>query len=290
MKKIVMIAVLILITGCADHGASTARQQVTTKQTNHASHIHQAAPTRKIVTSASSTSTDRAGKSHLTVKQVNQNDLTSDLLNLIQQPGAVPGTSPQQPAGTPSGTRTGAPTTPGGAPTGTPTGTPAGTPTGTPANQAPAGTPKNQAPSAGTGNQAPSGTNNQQTSASGDASAYAQQVLDLVNQERSKAGLGALSMDSKLSNMAMAKAKDMYDNKYFDHNSPTHGSPFDMMKEYGITYNSAGENIANGQTSPQQVMQDWMNSPGHKANILNKSYTHIGIAFYNNEWVQEFTG
>ncbi|MBB3126034.1 putative YkwD family protein [Paenibacillus rhizosphaerae] len=288
MKKIVMIAVLVLITGCADHGASTARQQVNTKQTNRASHIHQAAPTR-IVTSASSTSTDRGGKSHLTVKQVNQNDLTSDLLNLIQQPGAAPGTSPQQPAGTPSGTRTGAPTTPAGTPAGTPTGNPTGTPAGTPTGT-PAGTPANQVPAGTPKNQAPSGTNNQQTPASGDASAYAQQVLDLVNQERSKAGLDALSMDSKLSNMAMAKAKDMYDNKYFDHNSPTHGSPFDMMKEFGITYNSAGENIANGQTSPQQVMQDWMNSPGHKANILNKSYTHIGIAFYNNEWVQEFTG
>ncbi|KZS48487.1 SCP-like extracellular [Paenibacillus glucanolyticus] len=123
-----------------------------------------------------------------------------------------------------------------------------------------------------------------------DSSQFAQQVLDLVNKERSKAGLGSLTMDEELSKMAMAKAEDMYDNNYFDHNSPTHGSPMDMMKEYGITYNSAGENIAKGQTSPSQVMKDWMNSPGHKANILNKSYTKIGIAFYNNEWVQEFTG
>ncbi len=99
-----------------------------------------------------------------------------------------------------------------------------------------------------------------------------------------------MSMDDELSKMAMAKAQDMYNNNYFDHNSPTHGSPFDMMKEYGITYQSAGENIAKGQTTPTQVMNDWMNSPGHKANILNKSFTKIGIAFYNNEWVQEFTG
>jgi len=261
MKKIVMIAVLIWITGCTNHGASTERQQVTTKQTDRAGQSHQAAPTR-IITSASSTSTDRGGKSHLTVKQVKPNDLTSDLLDLIQQPGEAPGTSPQQPAGTP-------------------TGTPTGTPVGMPNNQFPAGAPPNQTPS---------GANNQKAPAKGDASAYAQQVLDLVNQERSRAGMGALSMDSKLSNMAMAKAKDMYDNNYFDHNSPIHGSPFDMMKEYGITYNTAGENIANGQTTPQQVMQDWMNSPGHKANILNKSFTYIGIAFYNNEWVQEFTG
>ncbi|GBK61711.1 hypothetical protein PbDSM24746_17150 [Paenibacillus macerans] len=112
----------------------------------------------------------------------------------------------------------------------------------------------------------------------------------MVNKERSKAGLAALTMSPELSNMAMVKAQDMYNNNYFDHNSPTHGSPFDMMKEFGITYNSAGENIAKGQSSPTQVMNDWMNSPGHKANILNSSYTKIGVAYYNSEWVQEFTG
>ncbi|MNE87901.1 Cysteine-rich secretory protein family protein [compost metagenome] len=97
-------------------------------------------------------------------------------------------------------------------------------------------------------------------------------------------------MNSELSNMAMVKAKDMYDNNYFDHNSPTYGSPFDMMREFGITYRSAGENIAKGQSSPQQVMNDWMNSPGHKANILKNSFTQIGIAYYNGAWVQEFIG
>ncbi|TVY02380.1 hypothetical protein FPZ45_06960 [Cohnella terricola] len=155
-----------------------------------------------------------------------------------------------------------------------------------PANPAGQTTPKPSIPN--DIGQPPAGTAGQ--TPTGDSSQFASQVLDLVNQERSKAGLSALSMDDKLSKMAMAKAQDMFNNKYFDHNSPTHGSPFDMMKEYGITYNSAGENIANGQPSPTQVMHDWMNSPGHKANIMNNSYTHIGIAYYNGEWVQEFTG
>jgi uncharacterized protein YkwD len=63
-----------------------------------------------------------------------------------------------------------------------------------------------------------------------------------------------------LSKVALGKAQDMYKNKYFDHNSPTFGSPFDMMKKFGVSFKAAGENIANGQTSPQQVMNDWMNS------------------------------
>lgn len=137
--------------------------------------------------------------------------------------------------------------------------------------------------------QATDGASNWQQPAA-DSSQYAQQVLDLVNQERTNAGLQSLSMSSGLSNVAMAKAQDMYDNNYFDHQSPTYGSPFDMMKSFGITYNSAGENIAKGQTSPAEVMNQWMNSPGHRANILNTGYTQIGIAYYNSAWVQEFTG
>ncbi|WP_164779759.1 CAP domain-containing protein [Paenibacillus kobensis] len=124
----------------------------------------------------------------------------------------------------------------------------------------------------------------------GTASTQAKQVLDLVNAQRKNNGLGALTLDSALSNMALVKAKDMINNNYFDHNSPTYGSPFDMMKQFGISYRSAGENIAKGQTTAQQVMNDWMNSAGHRANILNSSYTKLGVGFYNNAWVQEFTG
>lgn len=112
----------------------------------------------------------------------------------------------------------------------------------------------------------------------------------MVNAQRTKAGLGSLSNDDKLANMAMVKAQDMIQNNYFDHNSPTYGSPFDMMRQFQITYRSAGENIAKGQSSPEQVMNDWMNSPGHRANILNSSFTKLGVAYYNGAWVQEFIG
>lgn len=120
------------------------------------------------------------------------------------------------------------------------------------------------------------------------ANAYADAVVSLVNQERAKAGLQPLQIDAKLSGMAMDKAKDMNNNQYFSHTSPTYGSPFDMMKQYGIQFSYAGENIAMGQQSPDQVMQDWMNSQGHRENILKSEYTTIGVAYYNGYWVQEF--
>ena len=82
-----------------------------------------------------------------------------------------------------------------------------------------------------------------------------------MNQERTKQGLGALPSDSLLTKVALDKAKDMYNNNYFDHNSPTYGSPFNMMKSYGVKYSYAGENIAKGQRTPQEVMNAWMNSP-----------------------------
>lgn len=119
-------------------------------------------------------------------------------------------------------------------------------------------------------------------------STYASQVVNLVNQERSKAGLRPLSSNSALTAMALDKAKDMYNNGYFDHTSPTYGSPFDMMSKYGIRYSYAGENIAKGQQTPEAVMKAWMNSTGHRQNILSPNFTQIGVAFYNGEWVQEF--
>jgi uncharacterized YkwD family protein/spore coat assembly protein SafA len=117
---------------------------------------------------------------------------------------------------------------------------------------------------------------------------FASQVVNLVNQERSKAGLGPLTSNSALTAMALDKAKDMYNNGYFDHTSPTYGSPFDMMSTYGIRYSYAGENIAKGQQTPEAVMKAWMNSTGHRQNILSPNFTQIGVAFYNGEWVQEF--
>ncbi len=83
---------------------------------------------------------------------------------------------------------------------------------------------------------------------------------------------------------------DMFRSGYFDHTSPKYGSPFDMMDAYHITYLYAGENIAKGQRSAEEVVKDWMNSPGHRANILNPKYTLIGVGYYNGFWVQEFIG
>ncbi|MCJ8014289.1 CAP domain-containing protein [Paenibacillus sp. KQZ6P-2] len=134
----------------------------------------------------------------------------------------------------------------------------------------------------------PSNPDQKPSKPSDDKSSYASEVIKLVNQERAKAGLKPLTENTKLSGMAMDKAKDMYTNNYFDHNSPTYGSPFDMMKKYGISYSYAGENIAKGQKTPTEVMNAWMNSQGHRANILNSNYTQIGVAYYNGIWVQEF--
>lgn len=121
----------------------------------------------------------------------------------------------------------------------------------------------------------------------------ADQVLELVNQERSKQGLKALTLSGDLTNVATIKAQDMADNGYFDHTSPNYGSPFEMMQHFGIQYRSAGENIAAGQKTAQEVMNSWMNSSGHRANILNSDYEQIGIGYvtggkYGTYWVQMF--
>lgn len=123
-------------------------------------------------------------------------------------------------------------------------------------------------------------------------SQFEQQVVTLTNQERAKHGLPELKVDLQLSKVARAKSKDMSDNNYFSHTSPTYGSPFDMMKQYGVTYRSAGENIAKGQRSPAEVVNAWMNSEGHRANILNESFTHIGVGYVENGnyWTQQFIG
>jgi len=121
-----------------------------------------------------------------------------------------------------------------------------------------------------------------------DQSKFASEVVELVNKERANAGLKPLTVHAKLTTVAVDKAKDMSDNNYFSHTSPTHGSPFDMMKAYGISFGYAGENIAKGQRTPQEVMNSWMNSQGHRENILSPNFTMIGVGYYNGYWVQEF--
>lgn len=123
-------------------------------------------------------------------------------------------------------------------------------------------------------------------------SAYEKEVVRLVNEIRVKNGLKELTYDWELARVARYKSQDMKDNRYFSHTSPVYGSPFQMMKSFGITYRSAGENIAKGQVSPEAVVNAWMNSSGHRANILNSSYTHIGVGYVasGNYWTQMFIG
>lgn len=120
--------------------------------------------------------------------------------------------------------------------------------------------------------------------------AVEEQVVSLVNKERAKEGLAPLAIDWELARVAKYKSQDMHDKNYFSHTSPTYGSPFDMMKSFGIRYNAAGENIAKGQTSAAQVMDAWMNSAGHRANIMDAKFTHIGVGYVEDGqyWTQLF--
>ena len=116
------------------------------------------------------------------------------------------------------------------------------------------------------------------------------QVVALVNQIRAQNGLSTLKENWQLSRVARYKSQDMADRNYFSHTSPTYGSPFQMMQQFGISYRSAGENIAKGYSTAQAVVNAWMNSPGHRANILNSSYTQIGVGYVadGNHWTQMF--
>ncbi len=123
-------------------------------------------------------------------------------------------------------------------------------------------------------------------------SSFEREVARLVNEIRRENGLSELVFDEELSRIARLKSQDMHDLGYFDHTSPTYGSPFDMMKSFGITYRAAGENIAYGYRTPEAVVDGWMNSPGHRANILDRRYRRIGIGYVadGNYWTQMFTG
>ncbi|WP_280768783.1 CAP domain-containing protein [Salipaludibacillus daqingensis] len=117
-----------------------------------------------------------------------------------------------------------------------------------------------------------------------------QRVVELTNQHRRDAGLSELQVDTELSTVARKKSVDMHENNYFSHTSPTYGSPFDMIRDHGVQYNSAGENIAQGQQSAEQAVQGWMDSQGHRENILNGGFTHIGVGYDSNgnHWTQMF--
>ena len=120
------------------------------------------------------------------------------------------------------------------------------------------------------------------------------EVFNLINQQRTANGLSALKIDNELQKVARIKAKDMVDNNYFSHTSPTYGSPFDMIKSFGISYKAAGENIA-GNSTNKAAVDAWMNSSGHRANILSNSYNYTGVGVvsspkYGKVYVQMFIG
>ena len=107
-----------------------------------------------------------------------------------------------------------------------------------------------------------------------------------------RAGLAALTLDETLCGYARVKSQDMHDQGYFSHTSPTYGSPFDMMRAFGVSYRTAGENIAMGYATPAAVVEAWMNSEGHRANILSANYTTLGVGYVadGGYWTQWFIG
>ncbi len=126
-----------------------------------------------------------------------------------------------------------------------------------------------------------------------DVKSQENEVIRLVNVERAKNGLPALATNWELSRVARYKSQDMINKNYFAHQSPTYGSPFDMIKSFGIKYTAAGENIAKGQRTPAEVMNGWMNSPGHRSNILNANFNQIGVGLAKDRngvcyWTQQF--
>ncbi|MFY3791468.1 S-layer homology domain-containing protein [Ureibacillus sp. MALMAid1270] len=120
----------------------------------------------------------------------------------------------------------------------------------------------------------------------------ANEVLKLVNAERAKVKVPPLKLNMGVTKVAQIKAQDMYDNDYFDHRSPTYGYASEMLKYFGVDFDNVAENAATGQLSAQEVVTDWMNSPGHRSNILDSYGTEIGIGVVQGEkgtfWVQMF--
>lgn len=119
------------------------------------------------------------------------------------------------------------------------------------------------------------------------------QVIQLVNVERSKIGVPSLAKNNQLTDVARTKSEDLITNNYFSHNSPVYGSPFNMLDTFGISYNAAAENIASGQRTSEEVMNTWMNSTGHRANILSSNYNQIGVGVARDQngnmyWTQLF--
>lgn len=137
-------------------------------------------------------------------------------------------------------------------------------------------------------------TSGNQNTTTASLSADEKEVFDLINKQRTNNGLSALKIDDEVQRVARIKAQDMVDNNYFAHESPTYGTPFNMLKSFKISYKTAGENIA-GNSSNSAAVTAWMNSSGHKANILSSNYNYTGIGVvssskYGKIYVQMFIG
>ncbi len=136
--------------------------------------------------------------------------------------------------------------------------------------------------------------NSSGTQTSSNMNSDEKEVFNLINQQRTNNGLSALKVDNEVQRVARIKAEDMVTNNYFSHTSPTYGSPFDMLKSFKISYKTAGENIA-ANSSNSGAVNAWMNSSGHKANILNSGFNYTGIGVVNSSkygkiFVQMFIG
>lgn len=136
--------------------------------------------------------------------------------------------------------------------------------------------------------------NSSGTQTSSNMNSDEKEIFNLINQQRTNNGLSALKVDNEVQRVARIKAEDMVTNNYFSHTSPTYGSPFDMLKSFKISYKTAGENIA-ANSSNSGAVNAWMNSSGHKANILNSSFNYTGIGVVNSSkygkiFVQMFIG
>lgn len=145
-----------------------------------------------------------------------------------------------------------------------------------------------------TNNSTNQNTNNNQTTTADTMTADEKEVFNLINQQRTNNGLQPLKVDNEVQRVAKIKAQDMVTNNYFSHESPVYGSPFDMLKNFKVSYTTAGENIA-GNSSNSRAVNAWMNSSGHKANILNSNFNYTGIGVvsspkYGKIYVQMFIG
>jgi Uncharacterized protein with SCP/PR1 domains len=138
---------------------------------------------------------------------------------------------------------------------------------------------------------APKTNTNTSASATTGTNSYAAEVLRLVNVERTKAGLSAYTTNKTITSAANKRAQEI--SVSFSHTRPNGSSFASVLKDYGLPYTAAGENIAYGQKTPKEVVSAWMKSTGHRANILNKRFKKLGIGVYQKngkiDWTQEFT-